>query len=316
MERVAMDAGKILHQLTYAEGLPREALKAASAQRAEMLPLFLQEIESYLALEPAARVKPTPLFFIFHLFGDWREKAAYRRFARLLRLPGHEIDAIFGDGITSTSHRVMAAVFDGDPQPLYDIILDPNAEEFIRAGMYKALAMVTSRGELDRAAAGRFLRDAFVEIRPQAECYVWVGWQSAIAALGMSDLKILVKRAFDRGFIDSDVLGFDYFEKDLRRGIEHPGEARCPGDHRYALFGDTIDELSGWYCFTERYRDDQEQWRRQAEANRDRSQSLDNTVKAVGRNDPCPCGSGKKFKKCCLATARVGSIGPEIALPG
>lgn len=22
----------------------------------------------------------------------------------------------------------------------------------------------------------------------------------------------------------------------------------------------------------------------------------------VGRNDPCPCGSGKKFKKCCLTT--------------
>ncbi|ECB2961238.1 hypothetical protein CB410_004724, partial [Salmonella enterica subsp. enterica] len=19
----------------------------------------------------------------------------------------------------------------------------------------------------------------------------------------------------------------------------------------------------------------------------------------LGRNDPCPCGSGKKFKKCC-----------------
>jgi len=24
------------------------------------------------------------------------------------------------------------------------------------------------------------------------------------------------------------------------------------------------------------------------------------TQKKVGRNDPCPCGSGKKFKKCCL----------------
>jgi hypothetical protein len=23
--------------------------------------------------------------------------------------------------------------------------------------------------------------------------------------------------------------------------------------------------------------------------------------KKVGRNDPCPCGSGKKFKKCCGA---------------
>ena len=48
---------KILHELTYAEGLPREALKAASAQRGEMLPLFLEEIETYLALEPAARAK-------------------------------------------------------------------------------------------------------------------------------------------------------------------------------------------------------------------------------------------------------------------
>ncbi len=25
-----------------------------------------------------------------------------------------------------------------------------------------------------------------------------------------------------------------------------------------------------------------------------------NGKKKVGRNDPCPCGSGKKFKKCCL----------------
>jgi len=24
-------------------------------------------------------------------------------------------------------------------------------------------------------------------------------------------------------------------------------------------------------------------------------------VKSVGRNDPCPCGSGKKYKKCCGA---------------
>ncbi len=22
-------------------------------------------------------------------------------------------------------------------------------------------------------------------------------------------------------------------------------------------------------------------------------------MQKVGRNDPCPCGSGKKFKKCC-----------------
>jgi hypothetical protein len=205
----------------------------------------------------------------------------------------------------------MAAVFDGDPEPLYDIILDPSADEFIRAGMCEALAMVTLRGELDRALAGRFLRDGFIEIRPQAERYVWVGWQSAIAMLGMSDLELLVKKAFDRGFIDRHVLGFDHFEEDLRRGIERPGEPLSPGDPDCTLFGDTVEELSGWYCFTEQYRIDQERWRRQATANHGRSQRLENRFKGIGRNDPCPCGSGKKFKKCCLAAVRPGSISPE-----
>jgi hypothetical protein len=306
-----MDAGAILHELTHAEGLPREALKAASAQRVEMLPLFAQEIETYLALEPAARAKPTPLFFIFHLLGEWQEKTAYGPLGRLLRLPRHEIDAIFGDGITTTSHHVMAAVFDGDPQPFYDIILDPSADEYLRASMCEALAMVTVRGELDRALAGRFLRDVFMDLQPQAECYAWVGWQSAISMLGMRDLKSLVKKAFDRGFIDSHILEFDHFEQDLRRGIERSGEPWCPDDHEYTLFGDTIEELSGWYCFTEQYSNDQERWRQQAEANLMLSQPYENPFKGVGRNDPCPCGSGKKFKKCCHATVRVGSITTE-----
>ncbi|WP_406697311.1 SEC-C metal-binding domain-containing protein [Singulisphaera sp. Ch08] len=26
-------------------------------------------------------------------------------------------------------------------------------------------------------------------------------------------------------------------------------------------------------------------------------------VASAGRNDPCPCGSGKKFKKCCMGRA-------------
>jgi len=25
----------------------------------------------------------------------------------------------------------------------------------------------------------------------------------------------------------------------------------------------------------------------------------------VGRNDPCPCGSGKKFKKCCGVSKKM-----------
>ncbi|HEX5845101.1 MAG TPA: SEC-C metal-binding domain-containing protein [Rhodoplanes sp.] len=33
-----------------------------------------------------------------------------------------------------------------------------------------------------------------------------------------------------------------------------------------------------------------------------------------GRNDPCPCGSGNKYKKCCLAkdeAASLAQLGPS-----
>jgi uncharacterized protein YecA (UPF0149 family) len=28
--------------------------------------------------------------------------------------------------------------------------------------------------------------------------------------------------------------------------------------------------------------------------------ALKGKTKKIGRNAPCPCGSGKKYKKCCL----------------
>ena len=31
-----------------------------------------------------------------------------------------------------------------------------------------------------------------------------------------------------------------------------------------------------------------------------KKQPVRNKDKKVGPNDPCPCGSGKKYKKCCM----------------
>ncbi len=35
------------------------------------------------------------------------------------------------------------------------------------------------------------------------------------------------------------------------------------------------------------------------------------TAKAAGRNDPCPCGSGKKYKKCCFGKPRPRGMLPK-----
>jgi preprotein translocase subunit SecA len=48
-----------------------------------------------------------------------------------------------------------------------------------------------------------------------------------------------------------------------------------------------------------RQRQQMEMRRSDAPGADDRKKSAKRDVQKVGRNAPCPCGSGKKYKKCC-----------------
>jgi hypothetical protein len=315
-----MDAAQILREFGQMERLPEEAIRAAGADRASVAPIFLQTIERYL-LEGGDISVQYALFFIFHVLGEWREKAAYRPLARLLRRPPDEIEGIFGDAVTD-AHRVMAAVFDADPAPLYELILDAGADEFIRSAMCEAIAMVTLRGELPRAEVIGFLRACYDKLQPQDECWVWQGWQSAIALLGAAELKPLVEQAFARGFISPGWLSLQDFERDLQEGINDPGGPTNPAHGDFTLFGDTIEEFSSWFSSSDNEDNEDEDatgetgWLDTPPPGRFDAGAwgvpATNPLRHVGRNDPCPCGSGRKFKKCCLA-AQASPSPPRAA---
>jgi hypothetical protein len=289
-----MDAMQVIEELGVPGRLPVEAIRAAQADRETMVPIFLRTIDDFLELQ--GPVDPNSLFFIFHLFGEWREKSAYWPLASLLRLPPEVLDPILGDSVTETSHRVMAAVFDGDPDPLYEIIRDSEADEYVRAKMCQAIAMLTLRGDLPRDATAAFLRDCFSQLEPQEDCYVWSGWVDAVACLGLTELKPLVQQVFLRGSIDPGWLTFRNFEEDLQYTVEHPDAEPLHADGNLTLFGETIAEMSGWAGFKPKTPSkDKSEWGRTSDGMPHRE-----PLRKVGRNDPCPCGSGKKFKKCCL----------------
>jgi hypothetical protein len=125
------------------------------------------------------------------------------------------------------------------------------ADQFIRSRMCEALAMAVLAGELDRDVAGRFLRDAFMELCPQARSFVWYGWQNTIAMLGLSSLTMLVKRAFDRRFIDPPWFGYENFMRNLESATMQPDQPCYSYSEEFALFGNTVEELSGWHCFSQ-----------------------------------------------------------------
>jgi Protein of unknown function (DUF1186)/SEC-C motif len=279
---------QILDQLGSGEGMPIEAIRAATAERTMVAPLLIDAIER---CDPEGEIQENGLFIAFHLLGQWREKSAYRKLARFLRWP--EVEAILGDATTETCHKVMANVFDGDPAPIYEIIHDADADEFVRGRMFGTLVILVLQGQLDRQEVASFLRSAFTDLQPQDQSVIWSGWQGAIAMLALTELESVAKEAFERGFIDELDLSFENFEEDLRRASTGRLEERQRKE--YEPFGDVIEELSHWSGFRpEKARDEEDGWLPPL------ATPAHNPFRDVGRNDPCPCGSGKKFKKCCL----------------
>jgi len=58
-------------------------------------------------------------------------------------------------------------------------------------------------------------------------------------------------------------------------------------------------DLLSWVSWND-HEDDEEEREEEDHYAEPPMQPVRNPLRDVGRNDPCPCGSGKKYKKCCL----------------
>jgi Protein of unknown function (DUF1186)/SEC-C motif len=315
-----------------AVGLPYETLRAATALRTELVPRFLAEIEQFTT-NPTAWVNDgSLLFFAVHLLGEWREPAAYMPLLRLLRVPGNRVEAVFGDSTIETLPRVVAAVYDGDPLPIFEAIHDTGTNEYLRWELFSTLAILVRDDRLERARVVDFLRTCFATLQPQETDLVWYGWQDAVAKLGVTELEPLARLAFDRELICLSMCDFDDFKEEFDHVVKSGTAADWYSDERYTPFGAVIDEMADWHCFTEEGRQEAREEARATKPNDERatkpdltdrelkevlhelmadvalgesdftfaSQPTINEQRFIGRNDPCPCRSGKKYKKCCL----------------
>jgi hypothetical protein len=141
-------------------------------------------------------------------------------------------------------------------------------------------------------------------LQPQQGSFVWSGWVLAVALLGLEERSDVVRQAFERGLIDPIVMGYDDFRRDLGRTLADP--ERMAGFHydRIGPLEDAIGELSGWCAFSAAAQQDRARRTTSPEDVHlpfaDMPQPFVDPFKGIRRNDPCPCGSGKKFKKYCL----------------
>jgi hypothetical protein len=298
-----MTPAEIMAALEANGPLPRDALEAAGQSRDAMVPVFLDYIGKLQTAKIDDLEGMDAFVFIFCLLAEWRETRAYRPLATLLRCDPEFLDALLGDSITEASARVMAGVFDGDLQPLFDVLLDDDADGFVRGEMFDTLVIVALENPDLRPGITQFLIDFFDLTGTVTGEEVWWAWAECIAALGLANMETAVRAVFDSGLITPDHSRFEDFTQRLQATVDAGLPDWFTGISSNTLITDTIAELEPWYCFSPEYLAKKAAGRLNVVSSlMPRSGDPFNGVFTgkIGRNDPCPCGSGKKFKKCCL----------------
>jgi SEC-C motif-containing protein len=98
----------------------------------------------------------------------------------------------------------------------------------------------------------------------------------------------------------------EFHEDDIRRWNKETDwldleilEASEHGDEGMVRFRATFRHKGGTQSLTEHSRFVRREGRWYYLDGEHETETVRNENPKVGRNDPCPCGSGKKFKKCC-----------------
>jgi hypothetical protein len=130
---------------------PEEALASADGHREALVQPLLEAIDRGIANPGDASTRDANLFsYALYLMAKWREPRAYPGVIRWLSLPPEQPFQIAGDIVTEDGARILAAVCDGDLEPIKGLILNPLADEYGRSAGVTALALLAAWAEVPR----------------------------------------------------------------------------------------------------------------------------------------------------------------------
>jgi uncharacterized protein len=266
---------------------PNEALKWALTHWDEAAPKFLSMLEAYTDGLDDSDTTVDALFFIIHLFGDKGDRLAYRTLCRLM-LDEERLTSALGDtACVETLKGILIKCFDGDAAPLRQVIESTEAEPITRGEALFALAWLARDGKYPEPEFRDYLRHLSRDMQPREPEYIWYNLVVVGAILGYQDFTAESVKLMEEGLVPEDWLTPAEFP-DLIASGDPVGKNGLLAEE-VEPFDDAIASLAEW-PWEEDYADDEDA----------APEPYVNPLRYVGRNDPCPCGSGKKFKNCHL----------------
>ena len=231
------------------------------------------------------------------------------------------IEAIFGDTLTELTATLFYNVADGNTQALCDYIIDGHQAMYCKASAIEAVFAQYEMGIIDKIELGghvtRWLA-GFLALPSSINSFLISALADYCIEYQLDDFKsqfigLCNKDLFDEDrfkqcevnawdsadalkLIESGIIQIDFNVVDtLNAWVDDDSDDEEPGNILNEDF-DEFDSLMGKGGLL-------------ANILYDENTILENSVPVsslamAGRNDPCPCGSGKKYKKCCLQSDR------------
>ncbi|PCI45342.1 MAG: hypothetical protein COB41_01750 [Proteobacteria bacterium] len=293
----------------------KEEFESILNNKAALLPLLLTEVDSFI--ESPSHVEGYGETYIRHtlaifLLAHFREKSFYPKIIQLISKPGDQIINLTGEVFSEALGRILASVFDGDLSPLQDVIENKKLNPWIRAGALDTFMVLWKEDVLSREQVISYLRELLLHKLEKEPSYVWDAVALIAYDLHPKELERDLLTAIKAKLIEPVVLS----EESLADCLAQPFQDALK--HKENVVDGFIkapcEELSWWL-----YPD-----RKLLQKGKDyesldvpivdkdvipgervapmgwRSATVVRGSKKLGRNEPCFCGSGKKYKKCCL----------------
>jgi hypothetical protein len=328
-DAIVLDVDSILKQLDAPNGEFPEAAIRTIQRHGE--PFFT----GLIALIDEARLNPgSPQrqghnghITAMYLLTEFRVTQALPMIIEVMSLPDDGPFDLFGDLVTESLHTVFAMLGVDQIEVLTALVRNRDVNEYVRGAASRSLATMVGAGLRDRDTTVTLLRELLQEAIRNSDPEGTRGPACVLLDLYPEESLAEIREALPLVNADEE---FPYFEE---RDIEvtlSEGKSKTLEKlkSKIRLIEDTAVELRAWLTWTAEADDewDDVPWDDgfdEALIDEDDTDLFDepfgfdpplpaspgtirNDRMRVGRNDPCPCGSGRKFKKCC---------GPKSGVP-
>jgi len=301
METIQEQISSILKSFEFFNGeYQREAMSSAVELREQIIPELLSVLED-VARNPRKYIEHDPLYeshiYASVLLSHFEEPKAHDLFLRVFGFPGEISSDLFEDLTTEDLPAFLYRTCAGNTDGIRALILDKHAYIYSRVSAAEALVYCVAGGKAERKEVLDFFSGLFTGSEAKDDDgEFWSFIVSSMLDLYPSEYLDLIQSVFQNGMIIEGIIDRDFFNRQIKISSIDSSLEKIRNEMKKRMPEDIHKNMEWWACFQKQ--NESRNWEEEEDLEL-YANPLGSEPK-IGRNDPCPCDSGKKYKKCCL----------------